>query len=366
MIFEHYPRGHVDYRKLNVTRHCDWEKYPKYIPEEPLWQQPFSVNIPGGICLGDHIFTPDGRLVTFDPPIYDQWTLERTSKTLERFRPSEVEHIPGTIVTFNTSFGDSYGHWISEVIPCFSIAWNLDVDDYNFYLNLGRTDNHFKPDTLEWMGFNLQRLVQPEYFPCVTPCFTCDEIIDSQIHPVVSADNVIFIRKTRYSWWARDFVSRTFRKMAEPRRKNRRLYFSRSEEQRRKIINEPEVIEVLMEYGFEIIQKDDFWMPYAEQVGMFREAEIVVTQRASIFYNLWYCDEGFHLITLWARNENHYPGIVNKFQNVINIECEPKPCSDFPDDRNCDDIMVDIAELRQSVESAIHQTAEMPLSLEAH
>jgi hypothetical protein len=235
------------------------------------------------------------------------------------------------------------------VVPCFHIAHMLRLPKFRYYLDLARTDNFFKRETLEGLGIRCGNVVQPESFPCGTPCFTCDDIVDAQYHPVVSADCVVFIRKTRYSWWARDFVRGSFMNLAKPRRKNRRLYFSRSEEERRRILNEDEVIALLRRYDFEVIQRGDFYVPYAEQISMFQEANIVITQRASIFFNLWYCKESFKLIVLWQKDENKYPGIIKKFRNVMDIDCEPISSAQFPDDRNCDNIIVNVRELEKAV-----------------
>ena len=365
MIFECFPRGRVDYRTLDLNWFCEWEDYPRYMPEEPLWQQPFTLTLPKGMCLGSHLFTRHGDLVTFDPPIYDRWTCERIRKSFRKFRPSEIEHFPGTLVTFDTSFGDSYGHWISEVVPCFSIARMLDEPGHKYYLDMGRTDNLFKADTLEALGFSVERLIDDNEFPYEGPCFDCKDVIDFRQHPVVSADKIVFVRKTRYSWWARDFVRHSFMNLAEPRRRDRRLYFSRSQDLRRHVLNEDKVIAMLSRYGFETVTKDDFWVPYADQVRMFREADIVVTQRASIFYGLWYCKKAFNLVTLWQKGENKYPGIVDKFEHVTHIDCEAVPCEDFPDDRNCDDLIVDVEELRNAVERmlAVHDASERALPL---
>ena len=349
MMFEYFPRAVIDYRKLKVTYHCGLESYPEYNQWEPMWGQPFSIHLRNGICMKDHIMTYKGRLVSFKPPIHDRWTKEKMTEYIRPFKKDEVEHIPGTIVVFNTCFSDGYGHWISEVIPCFAIANMLGLDDFKYYIDMGRTDNAFKAGTLARMGIPIDTVVDWTHFPCDSPCFLSPKIIDSQYHPLVSADHVYYIRKTRYSWWARDFVTNTFKDMAQPTRTNRRLYFSRQADARRHILNEQDVVRCLDKYGFEIIYTYNLFTDYADQVRLFREADVVVTQRSSILYNLWYCKPDFKLLVLWQNNENKYPGIVEKFQNVRSIDCVPTPSKDHPEDGNCDDITVDIDILQQKL-----------------
>jgi len=75
-----------------------------------------------------------------------------------------------------------------------------------------------------------------------------------------------------------------------------RLYITRRNEKQRRIINEDRLIDQLVAYGFLIVDPGEH--SYADQVKMFRSAEIIVGAHGAAFSNLVWCNKSVKVIEL--------------------------------------------------------------------
>lgn len=92
-----------------------------------------------------------------------------------------------------------------------------------------------------------------------------------------------------------------------------RVYISRSG--RRRILNEPEVIALLRQYDFEII--DDKPRPVAEQIAIYQRAEFIVGPHGASFTNILWCQPGTHLFELFS--PTYFPDFFRYLAELLGL-----------------------------------------------
>ncbi len=252
-------------------------------------QRPFALTIPGGIAWQHLLLDSDMRALVFQPPIFNPKEMRtKVGQDLRDFEPVEVSHFEGAVVTFIKTHPLNFGHWMHDLAPCFHLLELLDLKQaYRIHLPYRA---EFTRQLLEILGFG------------------SDRVIAYEDHPVISADQLIFIHVgNRYGAWAKTFVRDSFRRGIRVRRHKRRLYISRSDARSRlshshlaarKIVNEAEVIRCLRRRGFESLCLSS--MPFREQVRAFAEAEFVISAHGSGLMNLLFSEPGTRVIQIWS------------------------------------------------------------------
>lgn len=193
-------------------------------------------------------------------------------------RPERVDGVTTTLVG---PFADSYHHWMLDLLP------RLDVLD-----RAGATFDHvlvpplrpFHRETLERAGIEgdalvvhgrsayhaLERLVLPslpgQYGQA--PLVVCD------------------------------YLRRLYADEVSSRREDRRLFISRSDDKRRRLLNEDQLLAALESLGFEAVSMAG--RTVAEQAELFASAEAVVGPHGGALTNLVFCKEGTKVVELFG------------------------------------------------------------------
>ena len=85
-------------------------------------------------------------------------------------------------------------------------------------------------------------------------------------------------------------------RLPPPRGPRNRIYICRSG--RRRVINEAEIISLLRQYGFQILE--DKPRSVAEQVEIYQNAEFIIGPHGASFVNILWCQPGTYLMELFA------------------------------------------------------------------
>ena len=80
--------------------------------------------------------------------------------------------------------------------------------------------------------------------------------------------------------------------------RSRRLYISREDAARRRVVNEPDLVRELVSYGFEVVTLSG--MSFADQARLFNEAEIIVGPHGGGLTNAVFAKPGTTLIELFS------------------------------------------------------------------
>jgi capsular polysaccharide biosynthesis protein len=129
----------------------------------------------------------------------------------------------------------------------------------------------------------------------------------------------------------------------------RRIYFSRSDAQRRRARNEDELVRLLRAHDFEVLHLDQL-KPW-EQIAWSLAAEISIGLHGAALTNLIFMPEGARLIEL--RNPDHHWGVYERLAKLFGIEYRSVACETAADGvalgKQHADLIVDLDRLRESL-----------------
>ena len=134
-----------------------------------------------------------------------------------------------------------------------------------------------------------------------------------------------------------------------------RLYISR--QGKRGVLNNEEVASVLSGYGFTTIKPET--MPFAEQVSVFSQANVVVGAHGAGLSNIIFCDGPAAVVELlpWAESRPFFWAICNRFgyrHTYLRCQSPAGPSFYGPGDMP---FTVCIADLRTAIEDALRHVA---------
>jgi hypothetical protein len=178
----------------------------------------------------------------------------------------------------------NFFHWMLEILPRLSL---LDQAEHlrHLPLILPRSAPGFVKTSLELTGY-LDRVH-----------FMEDGVYRfEKLHLLSRLCPRVVISPRAIAWLNQNFPAQEVR----PRR---RLYISRADASIRYVTNEAEVQSVLTEFGFETIVMSQYSL--AEQVQLFREAEVVVGPHGAAFSHTAFMQEGTTFIELFQAGHNN-------------------------------------------------------------
>lgn len=136
-----------------------------------------------------------------------------------------------------------------------------------------------------------------------------------------------------------------------PKTLRTRIYISRN--CRRRIMNEPELIRLLKQYNFQIIE--DKPRSVAEQVALYHNAECIVGPHGASFSNLIWCQPGTQLLELFA--PTYYPAFFRYLAALLDLRYSayfqgPAGTGDWAKGLE-DNMYVSIPEIKQCLEKLL-------------
>lgn len=197
-------------------------------------------------------------------------------------------HLEGTIAYLSDPDPLNYYHWMCRVLPLLKFYkkhCQLSDIDY-FYIGQFPLSN-FHKETLEAAGISLGCIIQK--------ACTAEKLLIAITNRSLHLGNQINdpINKESYLF-TRNLFCQKFQ-LSSLRRKHR-LYIKRGNVNRRKLINEIEVIKLLEQYGFEPVVMDN--KTVQEQAELFLQAEAIVALHGAALTNLLFIQPGTKVIEL--------------------------------------------------------------------
>jgi hypothetical protein len=317
-------------------------RHVKFIGDADLHVGRVAVaELPGGRMLGRHRVVIDCR----DRMIEEfglYWGTKRWSEHQIFWHPFpdpplEVEGTLGVIA----GRGDlNYYHFLMDVFPRLAVLESEGVPTPDrWYLPLGQP---FHRPILELAGL-----------------LPGAEVVDADTHPHVRAERLLVpglpdVDK-RVPPWSVQFIRERLRPPGAEVVPGRRIYVTRgSQRHNRIILNEPEVLELLGERGFEVV--DPGAHPAIEQIRMFAEAEWIVSPHGAALTNLLFASPGATVVELFAPNyvdvsywklADCVPGL--NYRYLIGAGPQPRPGREEVAVMN--DITVDLAALKRTLDA---------------
>jgi tetratricopeptide (TPR) repeat protein/capsular polysaccharide biosynthesis protein len=255
-------------------------------PQKNQWQ----------ICNAIAIYTPDnyllGDLSRFYPWYLPGCQLHDRAQH-EIFKIDElppIEKIDGTVAVLSSLSGNFYYHWLIDVIPRFGILrrGGINFEEIDWFLING-ADRPFQQESLAMLG------IPPE------------KLLNSDLHPHIQAKKLIVPSFPGHLDWVPqgtiDFLRESFLTKVDRQNLNNypeRIYISRAQANHRQILNEPEIIDYLQQRDFVTVILEN--LSFAEQIGHFAAAKVVVAPHGGGLTNLVFCQTGTKVVEFFSPN----------------------------------------------------------------
>lgn len=243
---------------------------------------------------GIAVIAGDGRVVA-EATVHLKGQLE-DHNLMGRFAIPSAERLPGTTAVLSAPGGNTYYHWLFDVLPRIEILCQGGVDLAavdRFVVNSAR--HAFQRETLGLLGVGDDRLLSSDRhrhvvcdrmllpsFPSVSdymPRWACDFLVRSILEPALRAR-----RAAADGGNALDGTPE-------------RLYVSRQRSGKRRIHNHDELEPVLARLGFTTIYPEEHSV--AEQAVLFHGARVIFGVHGSALANLVFCRPGATLVELF-------------------------------------------------------------------
>ncbi len=184
-----------------------------------------------------------------------------------------IEHAISLINIYVNNHYVNYFHWLLETLPLLYLVQFIDIKP-KLVVNQRLTD--YQIDTLHYFNYSEDDLIYWDYQKVNVE----NLYVMSTIRTPCEWDEVF--SPTVLKWLRGKFIS-------ADAPKNKRIYISRGKSGSRRVINEPELVELLKTFGFLTVYLED--LTFKEQVSLMQESEIIVSSHGAGLTNMLFSKE---------------------------------------------------------------------------
>ncbi len=236
-------------------------------------------------------------------------------------------------------WSDGYFHWIVEALPRLLMAHTngLFLSTANVLLLPSRFKNKFQEASLKIIGnFEIKWIEQNEIVKCKKATIVSRTATSGSNNPAI-------IQQLRGKIFERYPIITTPKK---------RIYISRAKANRRKVINEAQLLPVLVKYGFEVIYFEDY--TFEEQIVIAKEMEFCISIHGANLTNLLFMQEGANILELRMKADavnNYYYALADA--SKINYYYQQCNFMMHTETGNAFDLEVDVSLLENNIKLMI-------------
>ena len=194
------------------------------------------------------------------------------------------QSVPGRTLVLASTGGDTYFHWITDVLPRLGLARRGGYDPASFdWVLVNGLTHPFQEETLEHIGISKNRCLS---FHKTELAYEMEEALLPSlpgVPGVVPPETVEFLQST--------FPTKKIGA-------GRKLFIGRGGAEHRALIHEGKIAAMLSERGFESV--DCGKMSVKEQANIFGSAEVVVGAHGAALTNLVFCRPGTRVVELFS------------------------------------------------------------------
>lgn len=235
------------------------------------------------------------------------------SHNIENFDNTLLRYFLRTRVTFriesaiviSTEGTSGYYHWMIDALPKIMMVNDIFFNE-NPLIIIPKNDKSFIEESLSLYGIK-NYILSYKNFNCKVNKLYVPELISDVGNPRLETLNFlknVIIKESGY------FETRS-----------KRIYVSRRNSSKRRVLNENELMATLSLYGFELFELEK--LSLEKTIKLFMSAEIVVAPHGAGLTNIVYCNSETTVIELFPNNyfEECYQNISNLLQlNHIAIQ----------------------------------------------
>ncbi len=251
-------------------------------------------------CLGN-VFDPStGKLISGATHKY-RYKVKRAYIPSPHSLFPRVERVSGAVAVLSASNQHIYWHWLLDVVPRLLMLEEKGEMAQSFFI---QAKLPFQYEMLKYLGVLPNgRIINCEEFPMIsasTLVVPCHQIMEGREFPKWVCQGL----REKFLPFS------TVRKAGSPER----VYISRAHARQRRIVNEAELLPILRDYGFQVVRLEE--LTFSEQVGLFRNAEVVVAPNGSGLANLVFSSKGMTVIEIFP----HIPKALNAMELTFNFD----------------------------------------------
>ncbi|MDR7240803.1 glycosyltransferase family 61 protein [Neobacillus drentensis] len=263
----------------------DWAEVFEFESSMVTTNGAFITAIPGGRLIGDGsqcaVISHDNKLIhdvshsgQSDP--IQHWIFQKK-------RLPKMKSIQGNVAYIDTipSWHNNYYHWLFDVVARFDLLERsgLDID----YYIMNPRAYAFQFETLRQLGIPENKIIENH----------------SRLH--IQAEKLVLTSQpAMLPEWACQYLKRVLKEQQriEVNKEYQKVYITRSNAARRRVVNEEELIQLLKRKGFTIVilEKLKLW----EQIEVFSSADIIIGPHGAGLTNLLFVRPGTKMIELFS------------------------------------------------------------------
>lgn len=208
---------------------------------------------------------------------------------------SDVKKIKGKVAHLSlSSLENNYFHWQIECLGRLYLIKKSGITP-DYYIVSNHT--HFQKQFLELLGIAEDKIIPANNRQLIQ----ADELIEPSL-----INNWEYINFRGWKHYQKKYlpswIGNLYREEILPKIQNtepKNIYISRQNAKYRKIINEDELIKILKEYNFTIVNLDE--MNVIEQIALFKNAQIVIGIHGAGLANLLFCSQNVRVLELFPQ-----------------------------------------------------------------
>lgn len=239
--------------------------------------------VPGGYATATaaHL-NGQGRLIKKYTEYFPGAGASFGNHNLFRFRPtrmlSPIKHVEGKVASLTVDCQENYYHWLFDALPKLKMLQEAQITPSHYFADISK---RFQKESLELLGIHLS------------------QVIAAKQHMFISAQELLltsFPCIGHPPLWAMDFLRHNIRDKVQAH-SPKRIFISRSDADYRKILNEEELYPLLKREGFITIRPGTH--TFAEQVALFKEAQVVLAPHGAGLSNIVFCPPHAKIIEIF-------------------------------------------------------------------
>jgi tetratricopeptide (TPR) repeat protein/capsular polysaccharide biosynthesis protein len=214
--------------------------------------------------------------------------------------PSALE-LEGTVAFLSVQFGLVYYHWMIDILPRVALLQQQGLYKKIDYFVVNRYQTAYEKETFKMFGISQNKIIESTQFPHITASHFIipSRMRDSATLPPWAIESLrqFILSDSSYHFSCSD-----------------RLYISRTQAKKRKMINEEAIIDLLKQYEFRIVYFEK--MSVREQANCIATAEVVIAPHGSGLTNLIFCQPGTKVIEILS------PSWLNSCYWMLSQTCQ--------------------------------------------
>ncbi|AFZ48553.1 Tetratricopeptide TPR_1 repeat-containing protein [Cyanobacterium stanieri PCC 7202] len=198
-----------------------------------------------------------------------------------------VTRLEGKVVVLGGLLNNIYFHWLFDILPCIHLLEKASItwDEVDYVVVDNRCS--FQRETLEMFGIPSSKIL-PLSFPTH---IKADKLIVPSFPSAIA---------WMPPWSCQYLRTKILGDNLDKKTPHKRIYISREKSSNRRLINEQEIISILEEYDFDILNLELFSVK--QQAELLNQAEIVISPHGSGLSNLVFCQSNTKVIEIFSPN----------------------------------------------------------------